>query len=162
MIHNPSVLVLDEPAAGLDPRARIELREMIGRLADDGKAILISSHILTELAEICHRVGILEQGRLVAVGTVEEISQHVQDCGLVRVCVLEGRERLVAWLAAHDDVADVRGQNELITFSHVGDRASEAALLRAIVEAGFAVVEYGTRHKSLEDVFLHVTEGRVQ
>ncbi len=162
MIHNPSVLVLDEPAAGLDPRARIELREMIGRLADDGKAILISSHILTELAEICHRVGILEQGRLVAVGTVEEISQHVQDCGLVRVCVLEGRERLVAWLAARDDVADVRGQNELITFSHVGDRASEAVLLRAIVEAGFAVVEYGTRHKSLEDVFLHVTEGRVQ
>jgi ABC-2 type transport system ATP-binding protein len=64
MIHNPSVLILDEPAAGLDPRARIELREMIGRLAEAGKAILISSHILTELAEICHKVAIIEQGCL--------------------------------------------------------------------------------------------------
>ncbi len=162
MIHDPSVLVLDEPAAGLDPRARIELREMIGRLASDGKAILISSHILTELAEICHRVGILEQGALLAVGTVEEISARVQDCGQVRVRVLAERERLVRWLGERADVSDVRGETELITFAHVGDRSSEAALLRAIVEAGFAVVEYGTRHKSLEDVFLHVTEGRVQ
>jgi ABC-2 type transport system ATP-binding protein len=162
MIHDPSVLVLDEPAAGLDPRARIELREMIGRLADDGKAILISSHILTELAEICHRVGILEQGKLVAVGSVEEISERVQDCGQVRVRVLSDRERLVTWLGARSEVSDIRGESALVTFNHVGDRQSEAALLRAIVEAGFDVVEYGTRHKSLEDVFLHVTEGRVQ
>jgi ABC-2 type transport system ATP-binding protein len=160
MIHDPSVLVLDEPAAGLDPRARIELREMIGRLADDGKAILISSHILTELAEICHRVGILDQGRLLAIGTVEEISARVQDCGQVRVRALEGREQLVRWLEARTDVSDIRGESELITFNHVGDRVSEAAILRDIVQAGFAVVEYGTRHKSLEDVFLHVTEGR--
>jgi ABC-2 type transport system ATP-binding protein len=160
MIHDPSVLVLDEPAAGLDPRARIELREMIGRLADDGKAILISSHILTELAEICHRVGILDQGRLLAVGTVEEISSHVQDCGQVRVRVLEERDRLVRWLEERSDVTDIRGETELITFNHLGDRASEASLLREIVLAGFPVVDYGTRHKSLEDVFLHVTEGR--
>src|SRR4029079_1094127 len=74
MIHDPAVLILDEPAAGLDPRARIELREMIGRLAELGKTVLISSHILTELAEMCHRVGIIEQGRLLAVGSVDEIS----------------------------------------------------------------------------------------
>lgn len=162
MIHDPSVLVLDEPAAGLDPRARIELREMIGRLADEGKAVLISSHILTELAEICHRVGIIDEGKLIAVGTVDEISAGVQDCGQVRVRVLDGRERLVAWLAARDDVSDIRGETELVTFNHLGDRASEAALLRSLVEAGFPVVEYGTRHKSLEDVFLHVTEGRAR
>jgi ABC-2 type transport system ATP-binding protein len=162
MIHDPSVLVLDEPAAGLDPRARIELREMIARLAEVGKAVLISSHILTELAEICHRVGILEQGRLLAVGSVQEISAHAQDCGQVRVRVLEDAERLAHWLRVRDDVADLRGDGELLTFRHVGSRESEAALLRAIVEAGFAVVEFGARHKSLEDVFLHVTEGRVQ
>jgi ABC-2 type transport system ATP-binding protein len=107
-------------------------------------------------------VGILDQGKLLAVGTVEEISSRVQDCGQVRVRVLEDRERLVGWLSTRAEVSDIRGESELITFSHVGDRASEAALLRAIVEAGFAVVEYGTRHKSLEDVFLHVTEGRTQ
>ena len=78
MIHDPGVLILDEPAAGLDPRARIELREMIARLAEIGKAVLISSHILTELAEICDRVAIIEQGQLRAVGTVDEISAPVK------------------------------------------------------------------------------------
>ena len=162
MIHDPSVLVLDEPAAGLDPRARIELREMIARLADDGKAILISSHILTELAEICHRVGIIEQGQLLAVGSVEEISARAQDCGVVRVRVLHDVERLHQWLNAHDHIADLRCDGNLTTFTHFGDRESEAALLRAIVDVGFDVVEFGARHQSLEDVFLRVTEGRVQ
>jgi ABC-2 type transport system ATP-binding protein len=162
MIHDPSVLVLDEPAAGLDPRARIELREMIARLADDGKAVLISSHILTELAEICDRVGILEQGRLLAVGSVDEISAHALERSVVRVRVLHDGPRLAAWLAARADIADLTTDDNLMTFSHAGDRDSEAALLRAIVEAGSPVVEFGARHKSLEDVFLHVTEGRVQ
>src|SRR6187200_75982 len=75
MIHDPAVMVLDEPAAGLDPRARIQLREMIGQLAADGKAILISSHILTELAEMCDTVAIIEQGQLLAVGSVREIQK---------------------------------------------------------------------------------------
>jgi ABC-2 type transport system ATP-binding protein len=162
MIHNPSVLVLDEPAAGLDPRARIELRAMIGRLAEAGKAVLISSHILTELAEICDRVGIIEQGRLVAVGSVAEISKQVQDCGVVRIRVLRDGERLAAWLSARDDILDLSTEGDLATFRHHGDRESEAALLRSIVEAGFPVVEFGARHQSLEDVFLHVTAGRVQ
>jgi ABC-2 type transport system ATP-binding protein len=162
MIHNPSVLVLDEPAAGLDPRARIELREMIGQLAAAGKAILISSHILTELAEICDKVGIIEQGRLLAVGSVAEISARVQIQSTVRVRVLHDAERLRDWITAHEHVSDLRQDGELTMFSFTGDREAEAQLLRAIVEAGFPVVEFGAKHKSLEDVFLHVTEGRVQ
>jgi ABC-2 type transport system ATP-binding protein len=162
MIHNPSVLILDEPAAGLDPRARIELREMIERLAAAGKAILISSHILTELAEISHRVGILEQGRLLAVGSVAEISSGVQARGTVHVRVLRDAVRLQGWLSTRSDIYDVQMDGEAATFTHAGDRQSEAELLRAIVDAGFAVIEFGARHKSLEDVFLHVTEGRVQ
>jgi ABC-2 type transport system ATP-binding protein len=156
------VLVLDEPAAGLDPRARIELREMIARLAEAGKAILISSHILTELAEICDRVGILEQGRLLAMGSVAEISAAVQVRSAVRVRVLEGAERLECWLAQRDDIEELRVEGNLAVFIHSGGAESEAALLRSIVEAGFRVVEFGAKHKSLEDVFLHVTEGRVQ
>jgi ABC-2 type transport system ATP-binding protein len=162
MIHDPPVLVLDEPAAGLDPRARIELREMIAALAAAGKAVLISSHILTELAEICHRVGIIEQGRLLAIGSVSEISARMQDSALVHVRVLRDAERLRHWLAARDDVADLHVEGQLATFRHVGDRDSEAALLREVVEAGFPVLEFGAKHKSLEDVFLQVTEGRVQ
>jgi ABC-2 type transport system ATP-binding protein len=162
MIHNPSVLILDEPAAGLDPRARIELREMIEKLAEAGKAVLISSHILTELAEICDRVGIIEQGRLLAVGSVAEISAGVQERSTVRVRVLRDQDRLQACLAARVDIQDLRMEGDLATFTHAGDRDSEARLLREIVDAGFAVVEFGAKHKSLEDVFLHVTEGRVQ
>jgi ABC-2 type transport system ATP-binding protein len=162
MIHNPSVLVLDEPAAGLDPRARIELRDMISQLAEAGKAILISSHILTELAEICDSVGILEQGRLLAVGSVAEISARVQVQSNVRVRVLHDVERLRGWLAERDDISELRADDDLTMFSFSGDRAAEASLLRTMIEAGFSVVEFGAKHKSLEDVFLHVTEGRVQ
>lgn len=162
MIHNPSVLILDEPAAGLDPRARIELREMIERLATAGKAILISSHILTELAEISDRVAIIEQGRLLAVGSVAEISAGVQTRSNVRVRVLRDPERLHKWLVSRADISDVAIEGDLAMFSHAGDRQSEAKLLREIIETGFDVIEFGARHKSLEDVFLHVTEGRVQ
>ncbi len=162
MIHNPSVLILDEPAAGLDPRARIELREMIERLAAAGKAILISSHILTELAEISHRVAIIEQGRLLAVGSVAEISAVGQSRSTVHVRVLDGAERLQNWLAARNDIFDVKLAGDLAVFAHAGNRESEAGLLKEIIEAGYAVIEFGAQHKSLEDVFLHVTEGRVQ
>jgi ABC-2 type transport system ATP-binding protein len=162
MIHNPSVLVLDEPAAGLDPRARIELREMINKLAAAGKAILISSHILTELAEMCDRVGIIEQGRLLAVGSVADISTAAQVQATVHVRVLDDADRLRNWLAAHEGVSELRTDDTLAVFNYAGDRAAEVELLRAMVNEGLTVVEFGARHKSLEDVFLHVTEGRVQ
>lgn len=162
MVHDPSVLILDEPAAGLDPRARIELREMIARLAQTGKAVLISSHILTELAEICDKVAIIEQGRLLAVGSVEEISRRSESVSQVRLRVLNDAERLLVWLTARGDAVDVLVQGDQLNFTHDGGQQEQAALLREIVEAGFAVVEFASKTKSLEDVFLHVTEGRVQ
>jgi ABC-2 type transport system ATP-binding protein len=162
MIHDPAVLILDEPAAGLDPRARIELREMIGRLADNGKTVLISSHILTELAEMCHRVGIIEQGRLLAVGTVEEISAATHTRSDVRLRVLRDSERLVSYLQTRSDVTDVSARNGHVLLTHDGGPEEQASLLRQLVDSGFPVVEFATRTKSLEDVFMHVTEGRVQ
>ena len=163
MVHNPSVLVLDEPAAGLVPRARIELREMVSRLAEAGKAVLISSHILTELAEICDKVGILEQGRLLAVGTVDEISARChQHRRTVHVTVLDRAGELAEWLAAHDEYTDVDTDGDMVSFTHDGDRQLEARILRSLVEANFAVTQFSSQELSLEDVFLHVTEGRVQ
>jgi ABC-2 type transport system ATP-binding protein len=162
LIHDPAVLILDEPAAGLDPRARIELREMIARLAELGKTVLISSHILTELAEICHRVGIIEQGKLLAVGSVDEISSGVETRSEVRLRVLRDRDKLLAWLRARTDMSDVADRAGQITFTHLGGQDEQATLLRELVDEGFAVVEFGAKTKSLEDVFLHVTEGRVQ
>jgi ABC-2 type transport system ATP-binding protein len=162
MIHDPAVLILDEPAAGLDPRARIELREMIGRLAADGKSVLISSHILTELAEMCHRVGIIEQGQLLAVGTVDEISNQTETRSVVRLRVLDDPDGVMNYLRAREDVSDIAFRNGQVILTHSGGPAEQASLLRQIVDSGFQVVEFASKTKSLEDVFMHVTEGRVQ
>lgn len=162
MIHDPAVFVLDEPAAGLDPRARIELREMISQLAELGKAVLISSHILTELAEICDKVAIIETGSLLAVGTVDEISAHSETVSRVRLRTLDDSIPLVKWLGSRSDIAEISADGKLVMLTHEGGPEQQAVLLKEIVEAGYAIVEYASKTKSLEDVFLHVTEGRVQ
>ncbi|MCA9247727.1 MAG: ABC transporter ATP-binding protein [Planctomycetales bacterium] len=162
LIHDPPVLVLDEPAAGLDPRARIELREMIRALAGDGKTVLISSHILTELAEMCDLVGIIERGELVTVGLVDEIRKQAQPHSRVVAQILSRGDELGQWLAARDDLTDVRRDGLRFEFTHQGDQKSEAALLRAMIEADFEVAEFRTHQKTLEEIFLHVTKGQVQ
>ncbi|QDU25716.1 putative ABC transporter ATP-binding protein YbhF [Anatilimnocola aggregata] len=162
MVHDPAVLILDEPANGLDPRARIELREMIRELAARGTTVLVSSHILTELAEMCDRVAILERGQLLALGTVAEIQKQQQPQREVNVGVLGDPTSLLQWLTVRTDVADVRLNAHSIRFAHQGERESEAALLREMLQAGFAVCEFGSHNRSLEDVFLAVTKGLVQ
>jgi ABC-2 type transport system ATP-binding protein len=162
LIHNPPVLILDEPAAGLDPRARIELREIIRALGDAGRTVLISSHILTELAEMCDRVGIIEQGRLAAVGSIAEIQSATQHRRAVAVTVLERASELADWVRNRGDIGEVRMEGQAVRFLHEGDRDSEAGLLREIVTAGFPVVAFGSHESSLEDVFMQVTRGAVQ
>jgi ABC-2 type transport system ATP-binding protein len=163
LIHDPAVLVLDEPAAGLDPRARIKLRGMIRTLADNGKTILISSHILTELAEICDVVGIIERGKLLARGTVEEIQrQGRRPQNAVEVRVLGGAAALGEWLARQAEVSQLSVNGEAASFLHAGNPEAEADLLRSMIEAGFRVVAFGSRRQTLEDVFMQVTEGLVQ
>jgi ABC-2 type transport system ATP-binding protein len=162
MVHDPSVLILDEPAAGLDPRARIELRSMIRELAAGGKTILVSSHILTELAEMCDRVGIIERGELLAVGSVEEIQRgQVTHCE-IKVRVLSGTEAVANWLQEREDIENIRVDGQLLRFSHIGQQEDQAALLREMIQADFAIAEFAVEQKSLEDVFMHVTRGVVQ
>ena len=162
MVHDPPVLIMDEPAAGLDPRARIQLREMIGHLASEGKSILVSSHILTELAEMCDTVAIIEQGRLLAVGTVDEIHRARQTHRTVQIRVLADAEGVCNWLALRSELHDVHRDGLGIEFRHEGDQEVEAGLLRQLVTEGFRVVAFGSRTESLEDVFMRVTEGLVQ
>ena len=170
LIHNPKVLILDEPAAGLDPRARIELREMIGALADEGKSLLVSSHILTELAEMCDRVGIIEHGKLLAVGTVEEILDQGSTEGdqtetTIELTLLGDVEIARQWLNAQANVESVvtNVQNpQVIRFQFAGGAELQADLLASMINAGVRVVEFSSKQKSLEDVFLTVTRGRVQ
>ena len=163
MVHNPSVLILDEPAAGLDPRARIELREMIGQLAaGEGKTVLVSSHILTELAEMCDQVGIIERGQLLAMGHVDDIQRQTQSQRTVVVRVLDRVSETAAWLETHALTTELRYVKDSITFNHTDGRTEEAMILRQLIEAGFEVAEFRSEEKSLEDVFMHVTKGIVQ
>ena len=162
MIHNPAVLILDEPANGLDPRARIELREMIRQLAADGKTVLVSSHILTELAEMCDVVGIIERGQLLAVGTVAEIQKKQTPHREVKVTVIGGAEALTQWLEQRGDATRIKLDGQHCRFTHEGEQASEVTLLRDMVMAGFPIAEFGSTSKSLEDVFMAVTRGAVQ
>lgn len=163
LIHDPPVLVLDEPAAGLDPRARIELREMIRSLAREGKTILISSHILTELAEMCDLVGIIERGKLIAVGSVDEIQKQGESPhDLIDVRVLGMADALCRWLAEQPAVKEIQNDGPQLRFLYASDPAAEAELLKGMILAGFPVVAFGARRSSLEDVFMQVTKGLVQ
>ncbi|TWT76310.1 putative ABC transporter ATP-binding protein YbhF [Planctomycetes bacterium CA13] len=162
LIHDPAVMILDEPASGLDPRARIDLRKMIRELADRGKTILISSHILTELAEMCDSVGIIEQGQLLATGSVEEIQrQRAQHRELV-VRVLDRADQAAGELHSRDGVGRPLIDGQQIRFEFEGDAESQADLVAWLVGRGYRVSEVVSHKKSLEDVFLQVTEGLVQ
>ncbi len=162
MIHRPSVLILDEPANGLDPRARIELRQLIQQLASEGTAILVSSHILTELAEMCDQVGIIERGRLLAVGSVAEIQRGMQGAVKVRLKVLDRAESLESWLTNKEGLSCISRTDQAIQFELIGGPREQASLLRSIMTEGFDVIEFAATTESLEDVFMRITSGAVQ
>ncbi len=164
MINDPAVLIMDEPAAGLDPRARIELREMIRRLASDGKTVLVSSHILTELAEMCDTVGIIEKGRMLAVGSVADIQKkHASEqLRVVKVRVLGTTEPLVNWLQTQEQLTNVAIMGEIVQFSHAGDVSTDADLLRTMIQASIHIAAFGSQETTLEEVFLKVTAGLIQ
>jgi ABC-2 type transport system ATP-binding protein len=162
LIHDPAVMILDEPAAGLDPRARIELRRMIGTLASEGKTILISSHILTELAEMCDSVGIIEQGRLLATGSVDEIQRERQQHRELTIRILNNTHAAAEHLRTRTDCHHVIEDGQLIRAEFEGDVHAQCQLLKGMLESGWEIAEFTARAKSLEDVFLQVTEGLVQ
>jgi ABC-2 type transport system ATP-binding protein len=162
LVHDPQVLLLDEPASGLDPRARVELRELLRELRNLGKTILISSHILPELEELCTSVAIVDRGRLLASGTISEIGQKLRIGEVLRVRVLGDDahvEAARAWFAARPDVAsaatDLAGQIEI---GFRGDETGAAALLAAAVRAKIAVASYSPAATDLQELFLQVTD----
>ncbi|MDC0710609.1 ABC transporter ATP-binding protein [Stigmatella sp. ncwal1] len=176
LLHDPKLLILDEPADGLDPRARIELRELLRALADQGKAVLISSHILTELAEICDTCAIIEQGRLLATGNVAELLARSSGNGaelLVRLAV--GAEGDAAYARAERLLLEQPGIGQVTqeagglrvrltlepgsTLAQVDEAA--ARLLAVLVMAGVPVCAFSHRSLNLEDAFMTVTKGRV-
>ena len=165
LAHDPQVLILDEPASGLDPRARVEIRELLRELQGMGKTILVSSHILSEIEEVCTHIGIIEAGRLVATGTLKEIRKRIQSQRIVRIGLTERIEEARAWLEGRQDVMRVEpvmdnGEGDLqVTFAG-GDEAL-ARLLSELVGAGFPVLNFHEEASDLEDVFMRLTKGIV-
>ena len=166
LVHDPMVLLLDEPASGLDPRARVELRELLRELQSLGKTILISSHILPELEELCTSVAIVDRGQVLAQGRVTEIEQRLRLGAVLRVRVLGDAaetETARAWFATDPDVASavVLG-DETIELGYRGDDESSARLLGAAVAAGLRVVSFARAASDLEELFLQVTARDVE
>jgi ABC-2 type transport system ATP-binding protein len=162
LVHDPAVLIMDEPASGLDPRARIELRELLKVLAAQGKAILISSHILTELAEICTGAVIIERGRILRAGTLEDIVKGEGEHRILVVRPLGRFEDLHKHLLLLPKVVDVHVVDEALEVEFSGTEEEGCDLLAGLIKDGYRIAEFRPRRADLEQIFMNVTRGEVQ
>jgi len=162
LIHDPKVLLLDEPASGLDPRARIEIKELLKKLKSMGKTILVSSHILPELADFCNKVGIIEKGRLIVAGDVNEIMTEITGGRILEIRVLDGgRQKAMEVMSGLKSVRDVRESDGMLLADFAGNQEDQCALLAALVKSGVKVVSFAEQATDLEDIFMKVTKGIV-
>jgi len=162
LIHDPTVLLLDEPASGLDPRARVEMRELIKELRQMGKTVIISSHILAELSEMCTEVGIIDRGRLIAAGPVEQVLSGLKSGRLIAVRTAGRQEEVAEALRQEPGVRDVVVYVDRLEAVIDGDVARLSEILRALVAAGYPVYSFGEQIGSLEETFLKLTGGGAQ
>jgi ABC-2 type transport system ATP-binding protein len=163
LLHDPKVLVLDEPANGLDPRARIEMRELIEELARLGKTILLSSHILTELSDLCTSVAILEKGRLVAAGPVDAIGKQLRPERGLRLRLLDPPDDALERLRAAPGVTEVaRDPDGAFELAYQGGDEVVAELVAWAVAEQLKVVRVEPDRNDLERIFLEVTKGELQ
>lgn len=170
LLHDPKVLLLDEPASGLDPRARIEMRELLKELHLMGKTILISSHILLEMADLCNVVGIIEQGELKFTGTMDEIIERARTIGgggrVLTVGVAGKTAQAIAMLQQTPGIDKVEAVNQHMRVSLAPDapNAHDAAprIASALVQKGFALTRLEEEQVNLETAFMRLTKGLVQ
>jgi ABC-2 type transport system ATP-binding protein len=157
LIPNPHILLLDEPASGIDPQGRIDLKNILIRLAEEKKTVLISSHILAEMNEFCTSVVIMEKGRVIVSGRIEEVNQRVMGDSYLTVEVLSEPE-LFQWVVGSDERAgaiESRGKN-VYEFRYRGDAQAASELLANLVQQGVRISGFARRRDNLEDLFLKV------
>ena len=162
LIHDPKVLLLDEPASGLDPRARIEIKELFKELKAMGKTIIISSHILPELADFCNKVGIIERGEMLVSGDVQDILAQVTGGRTLEIRLLDGWEQAAEMLHDAPGVRAVRQMETSLQIDFVGDPIMQAELNTRLVGSGLRVLSFAEQETDLEDIFMKVTKGLVQ
>lgn len=157
LVHNPELLILDEPASGLDPRARFEMKGILKNLHEMGKTIIISSHILSELAEMCTTIGIIDKGSMVTKGTVEEIMKKLNTSNPLKIHVYENIETAVRVIKENLWVENLSIDGADITISFNGDEMDEAQLLTDLVKNDVKITSYMRESGNLEEVFMMVT-----
>jgi len=161
LVHNPDILFLDEPASGLDPRARYELKEILKNLSVMGKTIIISSHILPELAEMCTSVGIIDRGHLVLQGTIEEIHRAAAMSSPINLMVDESRiDDVFEVLKDNPFVQKITAQGSILKIVFTGTKEDEALLLRDIVNADIMVYGFHREEGSLESLFMQIVNNK--
>jgi len=163
LVHDPPVLVLDEPASGLDPRARLEIKELLRELGRMGKTILISSHILHELADVCNKVGFIERGQLLAHGPIDKIYRQIRAHHLLDIRAPQEHDTALENLLsrAPDIGASRREGPGHFVVDHTGTDAGLSDLLRRLIESGIPVTEFHQRPVNLEEAFIKITKGDV-
>jgi len=163
LLHNPSVLLLDEPLSGLDPTARIEAKNLLRRLGEMGKTILVSSHILSELSEICNAVGILDHGTLLASGPVREVMRGIRQSRVVEIRLLDDAEAAAELLRRTDQssgIGNVARTEDVVRFEWSASDAQLSELLTFLLERGFKVLGFQEVPISLEEAFMELTGKR--
>ena len=161
LVHDPPVLILDEPASGLDPRARVEVKALLKELRRMGKTILISSHILTELADCCTSIGIIERGQLLMHGPIDDVYRRIQGTPTIQAQLGENADRGLSIIRSNPDVRDVQVDGDKVTIEFATHDSETGGLLKALVDQGVEVKNFGIREPNLEDVFMMVTKGLV-
>jgi ABC-2 type transport system ATP-binding protein len=160
LLHQPQVLLLDEPASGLDPAGRLEFREFIKQLHGMGRTILVSSHILTEMADFCTSIGILEEGRLLASGRVEAILEQLQPGLQLEIEPATGLPQLVDLLRAHPHVDQVRTENGRAYCRWRAAREALPELHRRLVQGGVGLIALAVKTDNLEDIYMKIARHR--
>lgn len=158
LIHNPSLLIMDEPTSGLDPRTRYEFKEILKDLREQKKTVIISSHILSELSEFCTDIGIIEQGKILVEGSMDDILSRINTSNPLIISVFSHRDTAMAILKSHPNVETIMIREEDIIVGFSGDRQDEANLLQQLVDADVLIYGFIRERGNLESVFMQITD----
>tara|TARA_R110002111_G_scaffold262875_1_gene342525 strand:- start:81400 stop:82326 length:927 start_codon:yes stop_codon:yes gene_type:complete len=162
LLHEPQVLLLDEPASGLDPRARIEIRNLLKRLGELKKTVIVSSHILPELADVCTRVGMIEKGNLIVDGKVDEVMKKARQRILLHVAVNENTEKAAALLESHELVSKIDIQKNVMLVTLQNEVKDYTFIPTLLISDGFKLSLFREEETNLETAFMELTKGLVQ
>ena len=158
LIHDPEILILDEPMAGLDPRTRFDFKDTLRELRDQGKTIVMSSHVLSELSEICTDVGIIDQGRMALTGSIRDILSQVNSSNPIVITLFGGgTDKALNILKSHPFVHTITVKEQDIVVRFTGDKQDEAVLLQQLIDAGLLVSSFTREQGSLESLFMQIT-----